>query len=48
VYYALGGEVLKLLRIKALRKKAIKAVKSFIVNKLPCKDAMFYTAIVKN
>ena len=39
-YYLPGGEVLKLLRIKSHRKKRIKAVSSFIVNKLPHKDAM--------
>jgi hypothetical protein len=38
--YLPGGEVLKLLRIKSHRKKRIKAVSSFIVNKLPHKDAM--------
>jgi hypothetical protein len=37
-YYASGGEVLKLLRINALRKYAIKAVSSFIVNQLLHKD----------
>jgi hypothetical protein len=38
VNYLTGGDVLKLLRIKSLRKKGIKAGSSFIVNKLPHKD----------
>jgi hypothetical protein len=38
MYYLTGGDVLKLLKIKSLRKKGIKAGSSFIVNKLPHKD----------
>jgi hypothetical protein len=37
VNYLTGGDVLKLLRIKSLRKKGIKAGSSCIVNKLPYK-----------
>jgi hypothetical protein len=49
VYYLLtGGEVLKLLRIKSLRKKSIKAVNSFIVIKLPHKYSRIYNTLNKN
>ena len=47
-FYAAGGEVLKLESINAHKKKAIKVVKSFIVNKLPHKDDMVLTMLTIN
>ena len=46
--YIAGGEVLKLLRIKLQRNKRIKTVSSFIVNKLPHKDAVVYNVVIIN